>query len=68
LSPTARCNGLTPSCFKIIPASKFASYLEYALRESQRLGLYVHYSETHDNTRLAGAGASGPLLRIASAR
>jgi len=40
-----------------------ASYLEYALRQSRRLGLYVHYSETHDNPRLAGRGRAWSLLR-----
>lgn len=40
-----------------------ASYLEYALRQSARLGLYVHYSETHDNTRLAARGREWSLLR-----
>jgi starch synthase (maltosyl-transferring) len=40
-----------------------ASYLEYALRQSQRLGLYVHYSETHDNIRLATRGRAWSLLR-----
>lgn len=42
---------------------EIASYLEYALRQSQRLGLYVHYSETHDNTRLAARGRDWSLLR-----
>src|SRR6185503_4537496 len=40
-----------------------ASYLEYALRQSQRVGLYIHYSETHDNTRLAARGRAWSLLR-----
>jgi len=40
-----------------------ASYLEYALRQSDRLGLYVHYSETHDNDRLARRGRAWSLLR-----
>jgi predicted glycogen debranching enzyme len=30
-----------------------ASYLDYANRQSARIGAYVHYSETHDNDRLA---------------
>ena len=30
-----------------------AEYLDYASRQSGRIGTYVHYSETHDNTRLA---------------
>ncbi|MDA7657690.1 glycogen debranching enzyme N-terminal domain-containing protein [Verrucomicrobia bacterium] len=38
-------------------------YTDYALRQSQRMGLYVHYSETHDNMRLADKGAVWSLLR-----
>ena len=30
-----------------------AWYLDYANRQSERVGSYVHYSETHDNDRLA---------------
>ncbi len=30
-----------------------AWYLDYANRQSERAGTYVHYSETHDNERLA---------------
>ncbi len=30
-----------------------AWYLDYANRQSERAGSYVHYSETHDNDRLA---------------
>ena len=30
-----------------------AGYLDYANRQSARVGGYVHYSETHDNSRLA---------------
>jgi hypothetical protein len=37
-----------------------ARYLDYAHRQSARLGLYVHYSETHDNDRLA-VGARWPV-------
>ena len=40
-----------------------ATYLDYALRQSQRVGLYVHYSETHDNNRLAAQGRAWSLLR-----
>ena len=38
-------------------------YLDYALLQSQCLGLYVHYSETHDNPRLAAKGKTWSLLR-----
>ncbi len=40
-----------------------ADYLDYALRQSARVGLYVHYSETHDNPRLAARGRAWSLLR-----
>ena len=36
-----------------------AWYLDYANRQSERAGSYVHYSETHDNDRLASKRASG---------
>lgn len=42
---------------------EIASYLDYALKQSARVGLYVHYSETHDNTRLAALGREWSLLR-----
>ncbi|MDQ6630927.1 MAG: alpha-amylase family glycosyl hydrolase, partial [Verrucomicrobiota bacterium] len=38
-------------------------YLDYALRQSERVGVYVHYSETHDNDRLAKKGREWSLLR-----
>src|SRR5450755_1060820 len=40
-----------------------ANYLDYALRQSADAGLYVHYSETHDNERLAKKGRAWSLLR-----
>ncbi|HEY2330229.1 MAG TPA: amylo-alpha-1,6-glucosidase, partial [Verrucomicrobiae bacterium] len=33
-----------------------AAYLDYANRQNGRVGSYVHYSETHDNDRLAKKG------------
>lgn len=38
-------------------------YLDYALAQSTQRGLYVHYSETHDNPRLAERGRTWSLLR-----
>ena len=38
-------------------------YLDYALRQSERVGLYVHYSETHDNNRLAAQGRAWSLFK-----
>ncbi len=40
-----------------------AWYLDYCLRQSQTRGLWVHYSETHDNARLAAMGRHWSLLR-----
>jgi predicted glycogen debranching enzyme len=40
-----------------------ASYLDYSLRQSERVGLYVHYSETHDNNRLAWSGRAWSVMR-----
>jgi predicted glycogen debranching enzyme len=37
-----------------------AWYLDYANRQSERVGAYVHYSETHDNSRLAAWQGEGP--------
>jgi predicted glycogen debranching enzyme len=40
-----------------------AWYLDYANRQSSRIGAYVHYSETHDNDRLAKKGRAWSLMR-----
>jgi len=40
-----------------------ASYLDHCLKESDRVGLLVHYSETHDNERLAKKGRAWALMR-----
>jgi len=40
-----------------------AQYLDHCLRQGERTGLLVHYSETHDNLRLAGRGAAWSRLR-----
>lgn len=49
--------------FQNYSGSEVASYLDYAHRQSERAGLYVHYSETHDNDRLARKGRAWSLLR-----
>jgi glycogen debranching enzyme len=43
--------------------SDVSRYLDYALRQNDRVGIYVHYSETHDNDRLAKKGRAWSLLR-----
>jgi predicted glycogen debranching enzyme len=40
-----------------------AGYLDHSFRHSERVGLLVHYSETHDNERLAARGRAWSLLR-----
>ena len=38
-------------------------YLDYSQRQSERVGLYIHYAETHDNNRLARNGRAWSLMR-----
>ena len=40
-----------------------SGYLDHALGQSEQVGLLVHYSETHDNERLAARGRAWSLLR-----
>jgi starch synthase (maltosyl-transferring) len=40
-----------------------AWYLDYANRQSEHIGAYIHYSETHDNSRLAEKGRAWSLMR-----
>ncbi|HKW27836.1 MAG TPA: amylo-alpha-1,6-glucosidase, partial [Verrucomicrobiae bacterium] len=49
--------------FQNYSGPEVANYLDYALRQSARVGLYVHYSETHDNERLARRGRAWSLSR-----
>ena len=49
--------------FQNYDAGQVSNYLDYALRQCERVGLYVHYSETHDNARLAARGREWSLLR-----
>ncbi len=49
--------------FQNYGGTEVAGYLDHALRQSQRVGLLVHYSETHDNDRLAARGRAWALLR-----
>ena len=49
--------------FQNYNGSEVSRYLDYALRQSERVGIYVHYSETHDNDRLAKRGRAWSLLR-----
>ena len=49
--------------FQNYGGKEVAWYLDYSLRQSGRMGLWVHYSETHDNPRLAALGRAWSLLR-----
>jgi predicted glycogen debranching enzyme len=49
--------------FQNYSGRQVADYLDYASRQSARVGTYVHYSETHDNDRLAARGRAWSLLR-----
>ena len=49
--------------FQNYSGRQVADYLDYANRQSSRAGTYVHYSETHDNDRLAEKGRAWSLLR-----
>jgi predicted glycogen debranching enzyme len=47
--------------FQNYSAVQVAGYLDHSIKQSERVGLLVHYSETHDNERLA-AGPPAELL------
>jgi len=49
--------------FQNYSGEQVSKYLDYCLRQCERLGVYVHYSETHDNERLASKGKEWSLLR-----
>ena len=49
--------------FQNYSGKEVVGYLDYANRQNERVGTYVHYSETHDNSRLADKGRTWSLLR-----
>ncbi|MBL9171517.1 MAG: glycogen debranching enzyme N-terminal domain-containing protein [Verrucomicrobiales bacterium] len=49
--------------FQNFSGREVSGYLDYSHRQSERVGTYVHYSETHDNNRLAGNSGTWSLLR-----
>lgn len=49
--------------FQNYSGAQVSGYLDHALRQSGRAGLLIHYSETHDNPRLAARGREWSLLR-----
>jgi predicted glycogen debranching enzyme len=49
--------------FQNYAGPQLAEYLDHSIKKSREAGLLVHYSETHDNTRLAAKGRAWSLLR-----
>ena len=49
--------------FQNYSAEQVAGYLDHSIKQSEQAGLLVHYSETHDNDRLAARSRSWSLLR-----
>jgi predicted glycogen debranching enzyme len=49
--------------FQNYSGADVAKYLDYSIRQSARIGGYFHYSETHDNDRLAKKGRVWSLMR-----
>jgi starch synthase (maltosyl-transferring) len=49
--------------FQNFSGNEVARYLDYSIAQSKRVGIYVHYSETHDNDRLAKSGRAWSLMR-----
>jgi predicted glycogen debranching enzyme len=49
--------------FQEFSGPQVAGYLDHAHKQSRRVGVLVHYSETHDNDRLAKKGRAWTLLR-----
>ncbi|MGD1084430.1 MAG: glycogen debranching enzyme N-terminal domain-containing protein, partial [Verrucomicrobiota bacterium] len=49
--------------FQNYGSANVSRYLDYCLRQCARVGVYVHFSETHDNERLACNGRAWALLR-----
>jgi len=53
--------------FQNYSGAQISGYLEHTWKQSRRVGVLVHYSETHDNDRLAAKGRAWSLLRNRSA-
>jgi predicted glycogen debranching enzyme len=49
--------------FQNYSGTDVARYLDYSINQSKRVGLYVNFSETHDNDRLAAKGKTWALMR-----
>lgn len=51
--------------FQCYEPTAVAHYLDHALAQGERIGVLAHYSETHDNDRLAKRGATWSRMRNA---
>ena len=49
--------------FQNYSGGQVAGYLDHSLKQSRRVGVLVHYSETHDNDRLAAKSPAWSLMR-----
>jgi starch synthase (maltosyl-transferring) len=49
--------------FQVEEPSHVAAYFDHSHKHSGRIGTLVHYSETHDNSRLAARGATWSRMR-----
>ncbi len=49
--------------FQNYQGHEVATYLDHCIRQANRVGVLIHYSETHDNERLAARGATWSLMR-----
>jgi predicted glycogen debranching enzyme len=49
--------------FQCFEPRQVAEYIDHANTQSRRIGILTHYSETHDNERLAARGAQWSAMR-----
>lgn len=49
--------------FQNYDPGQVSGYIDHTLRQSKRMGPLVHYSETHDNLRLACKGSAWSIMR-----
>ncbi len=49
--------------FQEYTGERISAYLDHAIKQSDRVGTLIHYSETHDNPRLAEKGHTWSLMR-----
>jgi hypothetical protein len=49
--------------FQELSGAPISGYLDHAIKQSRRVGTLIHYSETHDNERLARKGRGWSVLR-----